>query len=537
MRALAKRIASFFVSGKPKHYKKPLLAGAAVVLSLAAAGILLVWKPWGPEPAAGTASGEAEAVMTTKIRVCDGIWDAKRYSDELYCPIGLAFEGGNLIVADSMCDRVQIIGAEKTRRVGKPGQYGLSYLTSGALVDGYLEDARFQKPSDVAVRAGGETIICDTGNHVIRKMDGEFVTTIAGNGEAGYREGKEGEARFNAPRSVAVDGEGVIYVADTMNHCIRRVDTNGNVTLYAGGPTESGFRDGALTEARFYEPCGLYLSPEGELYVADSANHCIRKISNGAVTTIAGAPGEPDRNTGYPQGGYIDGGNESARFHFPRALAMLPDGSLAVADSMNHAVRKVTAWETRTLVGNGLADQYYASAENLKLTRPEGLCADGETLYISDSLNNRVVAVPLTGRILEGRPSRGQLLSDTGVSTDSTYAYKGDIRIYLDGQRVDMGRVQPWNTPECIYIPIRPLFEALGAAVALDEKTGAVTITLDGQDTVLRPDKDYFILKGVAVTTADEVMRLFPYTFEWFPEFSLIALRIPSDLKQNEREA
>ena len=94
-----------------------------------------------------------------------------------------------------------------------------------------------------------------------------------------------------------------------------------------------------------------------------------------------------------------------------------------------------------------------------------------------------------------------------------------------------MGRVAPWNTADAIYVPIRPLFEALGAIVSLDERTNTLTISIQEWDTVLALDIDYFILRGIAVTTIEEVERLFPHTFEWFPEFSTIALHVPRDLR------
>ena len=123
------------------------------------------------------------------------------------------------------------------------------------------------------------------------------------------------------------------------------------------------------------------------------------------------------------------------------------------------------------------------------------------------------------------------MLLDTGLTTDSRYAYTGSIRIYLDGERVNLGRVQPWNTADNIYVPIRPFFESLGAAVALDEATGELTITIQGESTLLNRDRDYFILRGTMVTTFDEIVRLFPYILEWFPELSLIVLHIPPDLR------
>ncbi|MCL1828905.1 MAG: hypothetical protein FWG32_05355 [Oscillospiraceae bacterium] len=517
---------------KQKKKKRYLIFMPVIAVLIAGTGVLLfVFKPWTDDDLERSATALAEAVATTKVEVYDGIWDPQRYTDELYYPVGITLSGDKLIIADCMCDRIQIIEAGKNIRVGIPGQYGLSYFDSGALIDGYRENAMFMKPAGVAVAPDGSIIICDTGNNVIRRMDSEFVVTVAGNGSVGFKDGKETDARFNAPRAAAADTAGIIYVADTMNHCIRRIDRDGNVTLFAGGPEEQGWRDGELKDARFCEPSGIAVSPSGDIYVSDSANHCIRKISNGTVTTLAGAPGEIDRATGYSSGGYTDGENENARFNFPRGVALMPDGSLLVADAMNHAVRIIEAGKTRTLAGNGQAGQYYSSAENMALTRPEGVCTDGEFLYISDTVNNRVVSVPMTDRLMEGRPSRYELLSKTGITTDSRYSYNGDIRVYIDDERVDMGRIRPWITADSIYVPIRPLFEALGAIVTLNEVTDVLTVSILDTDTRLHLNEDYFIMKGVAVTTIDEIVRLFPYTFEWFSEFSLIALHIPSDLR------
>ncbi|MCL2821084.1 MAG: stalk domain-containing protein [Oscillospiraceae bacterium] len=512
--------------------KRLLVIIAAAVLLVSTAVVLLIIKPWDKQQASISVTGEAEAVMTTKLEVFDGIWEPTRYSDELYYPIGLALVDDYIIVADSKCDRLQIIGGERNRRIGLPGQYGLSYRDSGALIDGFREHAMFMKPSSVFICTNGDVIVADTGNHAIRRMDEDYVITIAGSGVAGFNDGKEGQAQFNHPRSAVMCPDGYIYVADTLNHVIRRIDSNGNVVVFAGAPLESGFEDGNLAEARFFEPSGLCIDENGVIYIADSANHAIRKIENGNITTIAGLPGEIDRYSGYHIGDYIDGDNENARFNFPRDVALMPNGDILVADSLNHAVRMITPDGTRTVAGNGMAGQFYASAENLKMTRPEGIYTNGETLFISDSFNNRVLAVPLTERILEGRPSRNRMLTDTGISTTSRYSYHGDIRVFIGNHWVDMGRVAPWNTADSIFVPIRPLFEALGADVHLNERTNILSIIFGDQETQLALDTDYFILRGVAVTTIEEIERLFPHTFEWFPEFSTIALHIPSDLRQ-----
>ena len=479
-------------------------------------------------------AGEAVAVMTTQVSVIDGVLDTRRPLDEFYYPIGLAFMGNYLIVADSMADRIQIMGSGESRRIGIPGLFGFAYGDSGAFVDGFRENAMFRKPAGVFV-INNEIIVADTQNHAIRRICSEFVITIAGNGTSGYRSGYEGEARFNHPRSAVMCVNGYIYVADTLNHAIRRINPMGYVTTFAGAGGQSGYQNGTLAQARFFEPAGLYISGN-ILYVADSANHAIRAIdiAGGTVSTIAGRPGEIDRRTGYPAGGYIDGPNQEALFNFPRNIALMEDGSILIADSLNHAIRMISDGYTRTIAGNGASDPFYGSVENLGLTRPEGIAINGNNLFISDSVNNRIVVVPLTDRILAGRPSRHQMQIDTGLTINTRFAYTGPIRVFIGDQRVNFGRVQPWNSADNIFIPIRPLFEALGADVTLNESTNVLSIVIGEQETLLNIDRDYFIMRGVMVTTLNEIIRLFPHRFEWFPEMSLIAVSIPPDLK-NER--
>jgi len=475
--------------------------------------------------------GDAEAVSVTAASSFDGIWSAHNIFDELYYPIGIALMGGYLVVADSMCDRIQILDGGENRRVGRPGRYGLSYLHSGAFVDGFLEHAMFRNPSGVFVTPDGHIIVADTGNHAIRIIRGEFVITIAGNGNAGYRGGAEGVAMFNSPRAAVMCSLGYIYVADTLNHAIRRISPDGYVSLFAGAAGARGFVDGILSEARFFEPSGLYITGDGVLYVADSANHSIRRIEGGVVSTVAGSPGAPIRFSDYFEGGHVDGDNAYVQFNFPRDVARLPNGDILVADSLNHCIRLISGGYTRTLLGGGQAGSFHQTTENMQLTRPEGVATDGEYLFISDTMNNRVVKVPLTERVVAGRPARAQMLADTGLSTDSRFAFRGEIRVFFGPDRVDFGRVQPWIGGDSIFVPIRPLLETLGAGVYLNEQLGLLSIVIADTVTALTLDRDFFVMRGVMTTTLSELNRLFPYTIEWFPELSLITVFAPYDLR------
>ena len=515
---------------KLNRRKAALLISVVSLILIVGAVMFFVLRPSETEPEIH-AAGEAVAVAVTEVISLDGLTEFGDIFDELYNPVGLALLGDYLVVADSMCDRVQIMGENGNERVGIPGRFGLAYNHAGAFVDGFREYAMFMKPAGVSVTGDGVIIVADTGNHAIRQIIGQFVITIAGNGFPGFADGPETSAQFNEPRAAVMCPNGYIYVADTLNNVIRRIDPEGYVRLFAGAPGQSGFVDGPVSQARFFQPSGLYMTGDGRLYVADSANHSIRRIQNGVVSTIAGRPGEQIRFSDYFEGGFVDGPNEQARFNFPRDVAMLEDGSLVVADSLNHAIRMITTDSTRTLVGSGAAGLFHHSVENLRITRPEGVAANGDTLFVSDTMNNRVLSIPLTDRVLAGRPSRGQMLAETGLTTDSRFAFRGDIRVFMGEQRIDMGRVQPWIVGESIFVPVRPLMEALGAVVHLNEQTGILSIYVDNTITRLELDSDYFIMRGVMVTTLQEIMRLFPFTIEWFPELSLITVHIPYDLR------
>jgi sugar lactone lactonase YvrE len=203
--------------------------------------------------------------------------------------------------------------------------------------DGFGPDAQFKVPATVTVDDAGNVYVADTNNHRVRLISPEGeVTTLAGSLEAGYAagyvDGPAAEAKFNGPRSVAVDGAGNVYVADTGNHCIRVITPDGQVSTLAGAK-EPGYADGQGAEARFSFPAGIGVDAEGNLYVADTANHRIRKIApDGTVTTLAGS-GEP---------GNADGAAGEAQFRVPEGVAVDADGNLIVADTGNHRIRKIT---------------------------------------------------------------------------------------------------------------------------------------------------------------------------------------------------
>ena len=209
--------------------------------------------------------------------------------------------------------------------------------TSGAVDDtGGL--ARFNQPWGIAAAAGGRVVVADTLNHTIRSIDANAaVTTVAGVvGSAGYLDGPVAMAQFNRPTGVAVDAAGTVYVADYNNHVIRKI-SGGVVVTLAGTAGVAGTADGNGTAAQFRNPFGLVLNLDGSvLFVTDQNNQTIRQIAlpAGVVTTLAGAAG---------QVGSVDGPNGAARFNTPRGIAMDAAGTLFVVDAGNLTVRRIEA--------------------------------------------------------------------------------------------------------------------------------------------------------------------------------------------------
>lgn len=229
---------------------------------------------------------------------------------------------GNIFIAD-----------RDNHAIRKIDVNGLVSTVAGTGTAGYVDgpgpQAQFNQPIDVAVDANGVLYVADNVNHKIRKItpDGT-VSTLAG-GAAGFSDGDVATALFRNPSGVAVDGQGNVYVADRLNHRIRKIDVaSGQVSTVAGAGT-AGSRDGIAEEAQFNSPYGLEVDENGSIVVADLSNHKIRLIENGAVTTIAGS-----------SNGFLDGAGVVARFASPTDVAIL-DGIIYVADLGNHRIRKV----------------------------------------------------------------------------------------------------------------------------------------------------------------------------------------------------
>lgn len=259
-----------------------------------------------------------------------------------------------------------------------------------AFSDGFGTAAMFNHPISVAVDPQGNVFVADSDNHRIRKITpGGFVSTFAGNGSPGLLDGTGTAASFNNPHGLTFDLQGNLFVAEWSNHCIRKITPNGVVTLFAGNGT-SGFVNASGLSARFNSPVGLTVDDLDNIYVAEHNTNRIRKItSTGVVTTFAGNGSS----------GLIDGTAEQATFDRPVGIARDSSGNFYVADHYNNAIRKITsAAVVTTLAGNGTASFADGSGANAMFNHPYGLTVDSKgTIYVADQTNNRIRKVTADG--------------------------------------------------------------------------------------------------------------------------------------------
>ncbi|MCL2760111.1 MAG: IPT/TIG domain-containing protein [Desulfuromonadales bacterium] len=214
----------------------------------------------------------------------------------------------------------------------------VSTLAGGGMVGGFADGigaaAQFDNPYGVAVDAAGNVYVADALNHRIRKITpAGVVSTFAGSGTEGFADGAEATAQFNVPTGVAVDAAGNVYVADLYNNRIRKITSTGVVSTLAGSGL-TGFADGADATAQFNLPSGVAVDAAGNVYVADEFNNCIRKITpKGVVSTLAGSG----------SAGFADGTPLTAQFNNPFGVAVDAAGNVYVADKGNNRIRKITA--------------------------------------------------------------------------------------------------------------------------------------------------------------------------------------------------
>jgi uncharacterized protein YjdB len=283
--------------------------------------------------------------------------------------------------------------------------------------------ASYNTPSAVAVDSLGNIYVADVSNNLIRKIVGGVTTTLAGSGTAGSQNGTGTVASFSRPYGIALDSAGNVYVADSVNNLIRKISPAGVVTTLAGSG-DAGAADGTGTAASFNFPTGVAVDAAGNVYVGDQLNHKIRKITaSGVVTTLAGSG----------TAGAIDAPGASASFNTPGGLAVDSAGTVYVADQLNNKVRKVTAaGVVTTLAGSGSRGAVNATGAAASFWLPAALAVDNSgTVYVADQFNQKIRSISAAGVVttLAGAGTAGAADADTGDS--ATFNNPGGIA--LDG--------------------------------------------------------------------------------------------------------
>jgi len=280
---------------------------------------------------------------------------------------------GILYVADYNSRRIRKITGEQVSLLAGDGHFGTR--------NGAGDTAQFVDPFRIEVDAGGNVYVMDQADARVRRITpAGMVSTYAGTSVSGFKDGDVSIALFRQGMGgIAMGAQGAIYIDDTQNGRIRKISATGQVSTFAGKETR-GFVDGDTSVAKFLNPNAIVFDKQGNMYVADNGNYCIRKITPAGMVS---------RFTGLGMTGMADGGPGVAQFQYINDMVINNDGNLFLCDG--DRIRKVTpTGEVSTIAGSstGYAD---GDGPTAKFNYPAGLAIDAEgNLYVADAMNNRV---------------------------------------------------------------------------------------------------------------------------------------------------
>ncbi|MBK06577.1 MAG: hypothetical protein CL920_39880 [Deltaproteobacteria bacterium] len=295
--------------------------------------------------------------------------------------------------------------------------------------DGPATNSQFQDPGSLTIDQQGNLYVVSPKTHRIRKIDPSgTVITFAGDGTQGDKNGPALQAKFNDPYGLVFDSKGNLFVADRSNFRIRKIDPSGLVTTFAGDGTQ-GDKNGPALQAQFTSPTALAIDKQDNLYVADNTTLKIKKItSSGIVTTFAGSGSF----------GYKDGPASQAQFEQLSGLISDGKGNLYVADGTNQVIRKIDqAGNVITFAGNRIKGYKDGPALQAQFSEPHSLAFDNKgNLYVTDTSNFRIRKIDPAGNVttLAGDGTQGfknGLLLQTQFSVLYGIAYNGKDSLYL----------------------------------------------------------------------------------------------------------
>lgn len=314
----------------------------------------------------------------------DGTGSNARFNN----PKGITIDSSNnLYVADTNNYTIRKItpSGVVTTLAGSAGLVGNTNGTGSA--------ARFNTPMGITVDSSGNLYVADYGGHTIRKItSGGVVSTLAGTGGAfGSTNATGSSARFNNPQGVAVDSSGNVFVTDTGNVLIRKITSLGVVTTFAGTASSTGSTDGTGAAARFNSLAGITIDTSGNLYIGDYGNRIVRKVTSAAVvTTLAGTAGLT---------GGVDGTGSAALFYLPAGVAVSSSGDVYVVDQGNSNIRKITSsGVVTTFAGSYTAGNSDGIGVAARFSLPSSMAMDSsKNLYVSDTGNNTIRKITPSG--------------------------------------------------------------------------------------------------------------------------------------------
>lgn len=329
----------------------------------------------------------------------------------LYYPEGITTNNNGTVYVSNTNDNVvaSIVGSVDTTIAG-------SYEGSGESGDGGpATAATLSSPGGLATDAAGDIFIADTEDNVVREITTNGnIELVAGNGSEGYTGdgGPATNAELDSPQSVAVDSSGDVFIADTYNNVVREVTPNGVISTFAGNGTPGYSGDnGPAASAELTNPSGVAVDSLGNVYIADSGNNVIRRVSTtGTITTVAGNYAADQSNGG--AGGFSGNGGPatSAQLNSPQGVALDQAGDLFIADTFNNSIREVTPNGTISSLVNTTAAKGNTNASTAAastLSGPYAVAVDNSTgdVYVADTSNNKIKVV--SGLGVPGPPAGG----------------------------------------------------------------------------------------------------------------------------------
>ena len=333
----------------------------------------------------------------------------------------------------------------------------------------------FNNPYSIAIDTAKNLYIADTLSNTIRKITpAGVVSTLAGTaGVFGTTDGTGSAARFNFPVGITVDSAGNVYVADAKNFTIRKITAAGVTTTHAGAAFQLGATDGPAASARFFLPYGVAVDASGNVYVADGGNHVIRRISAaGVVSTVAGTAQQP---------GFVNGTGAAARFNTPWGLAVDGSGNVYVADSENNAIRRVTpGGVVTTVAGSGISGSADGAAAAAQFNRPRGVSVGAaDTIYVADYGNSIIRMITAGGTVstVAGAANIVGLVNSVGASArfyDPTDVVADGTTVYVaDTSNNLIRKGVPASTAALPVISVQPLDQVVSVGQAVSFRVAA----------------------------------------------------------------